>query len=53
MLSIYQSHHLDNLFMQLAQFLGRKQDNPFQALTVLVPSLGIGRWLTYEWARVF
>lgn len=53
MLSIYQSHHLDNLFMQLAQFLGRKQDNPFQPLTILVPSLGIGRWLTYEWARVF
>ena len=53
MLSIYQSHNLDDLFVQLCQFLGEKSKNPFQPLTVLVPSLAIGRWLTYEWANVF
>jgi hypothetical protein len=39
MLSIYQSHNLSDLFKHLALFLGQKQQNPFQALTILVPSL--------------
>ena len=53
MLSIYQSHNLYDLFDALSQFLGDKTDNPFQPLTVLVPSLAVGRWLTYQWANRF
>jgi exodeoxyribonuclease V gamma subunit len=53
MLSIYQSHHVDELFAHLCQFLHTKSHHPFQPLTVLVPSLAIGRWLTYEWANIF
>ena len=53
MLSIYQSHNLSDLFKHLALFLGQKQQNPFQPLTILVPSLAVGRWVQYEWAQVF
>lgn len=53
MLSITQSHNMDDLFTELCLFLGAKTNNPFQALTVLVPSLAVGRWLTYEWATQF
>ena len=53
MLSITQSHNMDDLFTELCLFLGAKTNNPFQALTVLVPSLAVGRWLTYEWANQF
>ena len=48
MLSIYQSHNLSDLFKHLALFLGQKQQNPFQPLTILVPSLAVGRWVQYE-----
>ncbi|MCP5174618.1 MAG: exodeoxyribonuclease V subunit gamma [Moraxellaceae bacterium] len=51
MLTIYQSHNLPTLFEGLNAFLGQKQDNPFQPLTILVPSLAIGRWLHYQWAQ--
>lgn len=53
MLSITQSHNMDYLFAELCGFLGEKNNNPFQPLTVLVPSLAVGRWLTYEWANQF
>lgn len=53
MLSIYQSHNLSTLFEGLALFLGQKQLNPFEPLTVLVPSLAVGRWIHYEWAQTF
>ncbi len=53
MLSIYQSHHLHYLFDELGDFLGRKNHHPFQAITVLVPSLAMGRWLTYAWTTRF
>ncbi|PTQ90964.1 exodeoxyribonuclease V subunit gamma [Agitococcus lubricus] len=53
MLTVSQSHSLETLFHQLALFLGRKQDNPLQPLTILIPSLALGRWLNYQWAHGF
>ncbi|MDO8329649.1 MAG: exodeoxyribonuclease V subunit gamma [Fluviicoccus sp.] len=53
MLTITQSHHLPTLFDALSLFLGEPVDDPLQPLTVLVPSIAVGRWLELRWAERF
>ena len=45
MLTITQSHDLNTLFDALSLALGDPVSDPLQPLTVLVPTIAVGRWL--------
>ncbi|SDH32067.1 DNA helicase/exodeoxyribonuclease V, gamma subunit [Pseudomonas benzenivorans] len=51
MLSLYHAPDLETLGELATRLLGQPQREPFAAAQVVVPSQGIGRWLTLELAR--
>ncbi|HEX5277210.1 MAG TPA: exodeoxyribonuclease V subunit gamma [Fluviicoccus sp.] len=53
MLTITQSHDLNTLFDALSLALGDPVSDPLQPLTVLVPTIALGRWLELRWAERF
>ena len=51
MLSLYHANDLESLGLLAAELLGVPPTDPFAPLKIVVPSQGIGRWLTLELAR--
>jgi exodeoxyribonuclease V gamma subunit len=51
MLTLYHAPDLETLGELATRLLGQPQREPFAAAQVVVPSQGIGRWLTLELAR--
>ena len=51
MLSLYHANDLESLGALAAQLLAQPQRDPLAPVQVVVPSQGMGRWLTLELAR--
>ena len=51
MLSLYHANDLESLGELAAQLLAQPQQDPLAPVQVVVPSQGMGRWLTLELAR--
>ncbi|PTU74413.1 exodeoxyribonuclease V subunit gamma [Pseudomonas mangrovi] len=51
MLSLYHANDLESLGELAAQLLAQPQGDPLAPVQVVVPSQGMGRWLTLELAR--
>lgn len=51
MLYLHQSHRLENLLAGLVELLGSGQPDPFAPNLVVVPSKGMGRWITLRLAE--
>src|SRR5690606_22444572 len=52
MLSLYHANDLESLGALAAQLLAQPQQDPLAPVQVVVPSQGMGRWLTLELARL-
>ena len=51
MLKLYQSNQLELLVDQLADLLPLTHGSPFQSESIVVPHLGMRRWLTLQLAQ--
>ena len=51
MLSLYHANDLETLGALACKLLAQPQQDPFAAAQIVVPSQGIGRWLTLQLAR--